>query len=89
MLSLSAVFAPLAIFTHAKVKQTRIPEVTIKKVAEVTQSIKGPYLRGRVKFKDRYCYAFCQDSIVICRGEHVEVLEDKGTFLVVRPLILT
>jgi membrane protein implicated in regulation of membrane protease activity len=74
---------------HDKIKEISAPKVIIPKVAKVTEAIKGPYLHGRVKFKDRYFHAFCLDSIEILRGEHVEVLEDKGTFLIVKPLVPT
>ncbi|MEK7991094.1 MAG: NfeD family protein [Thiotrichaceae bacterium] len=86
---ISFLFAPLANLTHSKIKEISTPKAIIPKVAKVTKSIKGPHLRGRVKFKDRYFYAFCQDSIVILRGEHVEVLEEKGTSLIVKPITHT
>jgi membrane protein implicated in regulation of membrane protease activity len=86
---LSVIFHPLATLLVNLVRRQpkkAKPEVTIKKIAKVTKTIKGPYLRGRVKFKDRYFHAFCQDSIEILRGTHVEVVEIKGTFLIVKPL---
>ncbi|MCV6639211.1 NfeD family protein [Candidatus Albibeggiatoa sp. nov. NOAA] len=77
----------LADIFHSKAKEIQKPQTeVIKKVAKVTKSIKGPYLRGRVKFKDRYFHAFCQDDMTLPRGENVEIVEERGTSLIVKRL---
>ncbi len=84
---LSIIFKQFSEFTHRGAKKIyAAAPPAVRQVAEVISAIEGPYLRGRVKFNGRYFYAFCQDCVVISEGEYVEVIEEKGTFLIVKPL---
>jgi len=81
-----AIFKRLSEVLYQKSKKNSVPKASLPQVAKVTKVIKGPYIRGRVKFKDRYFHAFCTDAVEIARGAYVEVVENRETFLIVRPL---